>query len=198
MNSTPLVKEELTRLLVQASQGAAGAADQLLPQVYNELRAIARNQMFKEGSGHTLQATSLVHEAYFKLIAQDRVEWQNRAHFFAIAAQAMRRVLIDHARAKTADKRGGSQLVRVQIEDMADQLAATTETDVDLVALDEALKELTEMDETQGRLVELKYFGGLTNEEIAEVLGVSLATVKREWSMARAWLHRRMTEELNA
>jgi len=190
--------QDLTKLLVLATHGDRVAVEQILPQVYNELRGIARNQMFKEGSGHTLQATSLVHEAYFKLIVQDQVEWQNRAHFFAIAAQAMRRVLIDHARAKHAEKRGGSSMIRVQIEDVAEHLVASTESDVDLLELDQSLKELAQFDESQSKLVELKYFGGLTNEEIAEVMGVSLATVKREWSMARAWLHRQMTKESNA
>jgi len=164
--------------------------DQLLPVVYDELRRLAQSYLRKEHPGHTLQATSLVHEAYLKLIDQKVTAWQNRAHFFGIAAQLMRRILVDHARQKHAAKRGGSQ-IRVTFDE---GLPLSDDQGPDLVALDLALEKLAEIDERQARLVELRYFGGLSIEETAEVMQTSPATVKRDWTLAKAWLHRELSD----
>ncbi len=182
----------VTRLLGELRAGRAGAVDEVLPLVYDELRAIAARHMRRERPGHTLQPTALVHDAFLKLVDQTRVQWQDRAHFFAIASQAMRRILVDHARARAASKRGAGA-GHVSTDDtvvLADQPPLSPE---DLLALDEALSELAAIDGGQARVVELRYFGGLTIEEAAEAMAVSAATLKREWSMARAWLHRRLT-----
>lgn len=182
----------VTRLLGDLRAGRAGAVDEVLPLVYDELRAIAARHMRRERPGHTLQPTALVHDAFLKLVDQTRVEWQDRAHFFAIASQAMRRILVDHARARAAAKRGAGA-ARVSTDDtvvLADQPPLSPE---DLLALDAALSELAAFDAGQARIVELRYFGGLTIEEAAEAMNISPATLKREWSMARAWLHRRLT-----
>lgn len=185
MNPPP---EEMTRLLLDWSKGDQAALDKLLPLVNAELRQLARRYMRRESPGHTLQTSALVNEAYLRLIDQKHVQWQNRAHFFGIAAQAMRRILVDHARARLAEKRGSGQAVSLdEAIDVSDQRADQ------LVALDEALKTLAALDPQQSRVVELKYFGGMTLEETAEVLGVSRATVIREWRMAKAWLY----DELN-
>jgi RNA polymerase sigma factor (TIGR02999 family) len=184
----------LTRLLSDLSAGQAGASERVLPLVYDELRAMAARHMRRERPGHTLQATALVHDAFLTLVDQTRVQWQDRAHFFAIASQAMRRILVDHARARAAAKRGGgaghAPLDRAGTVALADRGALSLE---DLLTLDRALEELAAFDPHQARIVELRYFGGLTIEEAAEVLHISPATLKREWSMARAWLHRRLT-----
>jgi len=156
--------------------------------VYKELRKLAATYLQKQRADHTLQPTALVHEAYVKLIDASQVDWQDRAHFFAVAAQTMRHILVDHARTVAAEKRGGG----ARRIDLDEAISFSEEPDVDLIALDEALQLLARQDETQSRIVELRYFGGLTIEETAAVLKVSPATVKREWAMARVWLYRQM------
>jgi RNA polymerase sigma factor (TIGR02999 family) len=179
---------QVTELLVRWRGGDKAALDALLPLVYAELRRIARHYLSNERSDHTLQSTALVHEAYLRLAKQQLPEWQNRAHFFAVAAQLMRQILVDHARTHRASKRGGAVYVLglEEAEEKAQPL------DLDIVALDDALKTLAELDLQQSRVVELKFFGGLSIEETAEVLGVSPSTVKREWITARAWLYREL------
>src|SRR5919108_5046108 len=174
----------VTQLLVAWTNGNRAALEELIPVVYPELRRIAGRYLRRERLGHTLQPTALVHEAYVKLIDQDRAQWQNRAQFFGVAAQLMRRILVDHARERAADKRGGG----VRPVTLVDAMAASPDRGIDVLALDEALERLTALYPEQGRLVELRYFGGLTIEETAEVLGMSPATVKRQWAVARAWL----------
>ena len=180
---------DLTRILSDIEQGRPQAADQLLPLVYADLRKLATQKLASEKPGQTLQATALVHEAYLRLVGQ-RSGWRNRAQFFGVASQTMRRILVDHARARRAAKRPGSGL-RV---DLREDAAAVAPAEVDLVLLDKALDELAALDERQGRVVELRFFGGLSHEEVAETLGVSLATVNRDWRLARAWLHQRVGE----
>ncbi len=184
--------KNVTQLLVLHGQGDSQALEKLLPLVYQELRRLAQSYMRKEGSGHTLQATALVHEAYFRLVDQKDFKWQNRSHFFGVAAQLMRRLLIDHARGKKADKRGGTK-VKVTLDEGLH--VPNPEEGSDVLALDEALQKLSLLNERQGRVVELRYFGGLSLEEIAEVLAISPATVKRDWTLAKAWLHRELTHE---
>ena len=176
---------DVTGLLADLSAGNDRALDELLPIVYGELRRQAARHLRRERGGHTLQPTALVNEAFLRLVEQRDVQWQNRAHFFAIAAQAMRRILVDHARAHRRLKRGGDQ-ARVTL-DVA--VIAAESRAIDLQALDEALERLAALDERQARVVELRFFGGLSVPETAEVLQISAATVKREWSMAKAWLH---------
>jgi RNA polymerase sigma factor (TIGR02999 family) len=174
----------ITQLLIAWSDGRGEAVEDLLPLVYVELRRLASRYLRHESIGHTLQPTALVHEAYLRLIDQRRVRWRNRAHFYGIAAQIMRRILVDHARAQAADKRGGDC---EHIPLVEDQLPSGN-AEVNLVALDEALERLAALDPQQARIVELRYFGGLTIDEVAEVTRVSAATVVREWTLARAWL----------
>jgi len=183
--------ENITELLFGYSRGDKDALDKLMPIVYDELRRQAARYLRREQAGHTLQTTALIHEAYVRLVDQHNVQWQNRAHFFGIAAQMMRRILVDHARTKKRAKRGGSG-VRVSL---ADANVAVPSQDLDVVAVDEALNRLAEIDEQQSRVVELRYFSGLTVEETAAVMGISPATVKRDWSMAKAWLHRELSGE---
>jgi RNA polymerase sigma-70 factor, ECF subfamily len=183
---------DVTQLLLKWSQGEQGAIDELLPLVYRELHKIAHRYLNKERGGHTLQTTALVHEAYIKLIDQTRVEWQNRAHFFGIAAQAMRRILVDNARQRLAGKRGAGA-EKISIED--NEIDISDEKASNLVELDFALKKLAELDPNKSRLVELRYFGGLSLEETAEVLGVSRPTVIRQWRLAKAWLYKEITGE---
>jgi len=183
--------QNVTQLLVDWGNGDKEALDRLVPIVYDELRRQAARYLRHERAGHTLQTTALIHEAYLRLIDQKNVQWQNRAHFFGIAAQLMRRILVDHARTRKRAKRGGSG-IRVPLEDA---VAIARAPDLDVVALDEALNRLAEIDEQQGKIVELRFFSGLTVEETAEVLGISPATVKRDWSMAKAWLHREITND---
>lgn len=181
--------EGITELLIDWGKGDQAALEKLMPLVYNELRRLASNYLRRERASHTLQPTALVNEAYLKLIDQRNAQWQNRAHFFGISAQLMRRILVDHARQHQAVKRGGSNQQRLSItsaEEIAQQPA------VDLLALNEALDELTVMDPQQAQIVELKFFGGLSIDETAEVLGISHATVERDWKMARAWLRRQL------
>ena len=182
--------ENVTQLLQDWSQGNQQALEELLPLIYNELRHLAHNFLYRERPGHTLQTTALVHEAYLKLIDQKDARWQNRSHFFAIAAQAMRRILVDSARRHAAMKRGGPQ-EKLSLDEAPD---VSLEPNTKLLALDEALKALAEIDPQQGRIVELRYFGGLTIEETAEVMKSSPATIKREWAMARAWLHQTLAD----
>src|SRR5678815_4788419 len=181
--------EGITQLLIDWGKGDQAALEKLMPLVYSELRRLASNYLRRERGEHTLQPTALVNEAYLKLIDQRNAKWQNRAHFFGISAQLMRRILVDHARQHQAVKRGGSAQQRVSITTV-EKLAK--EPEVDLLALNEALDELARMDSQQGRIVELKFFGGLSIEEIAEVLGIGHATVERDWKMARAWLRRQL------
>ncbi len=179
---------QVTDLLGRWRGGDRQALDALIPLVYDELRRIAQHYLRNERPGHTLQSTALVHEAYVRLIKQDLPQWQNRAHFFAVAAQLMRQILVDHARAYRADKRGGGACKLTLDEAEKD----SQPLDVDIVALDDALKTLSMMDPQQGKVVELKFFGGLSIEDTAEVLGISSSTVKRDWITARAWLHREL------
>lgn len=180
------MSHNITQLLKEWSAGDRRALDRLTPLVYEELRRQAARYLRRERAGHTLQTTALINEAYLRLIGARDVRWQSRAHFFAIAANLMRRVLVEHARRRDAGKRGGSQ-VRVQLDEA---LAVADETDVDLLAVDEALDRLAAVDPQQARVVELRFFGGLSVEETARALGVSPKTVKRDWSVARAWLRR--------
>jgi RNA polymerase sigma factor (TIGR02999 family) len=183
-------QSEVTRLLKDWSEGRQEALDRLLPQIYAELRRLAASYLRRERPDHTLQPTALVHEAFIKLVDQRAVRWQNRAHFFGIAAQAMRRILVDHARAHAADKRGAGERA-VSIDEALVTIGAP---DVDLLALDEVLTRLAAIDAQQSRVVELRYFGGLTMEETAEVLNVSPATVGREWTLAKAWLYAELSK----
>lgn len=176
----------ITHLLKEWSDGDERALERLTPLVYEELRHQAARYLRRERPGHTLQTTGLIHEAYLRLVDAKDVDWQNRTHFFAIAANLMRRILVDHARRRDAEKRGGSQL-RLTLND---GLAVAYETDVDLLAIDEALDKLSVIDPQQARVVELRFFSGLSVDETAAALGVSPKTVKRDWSVARAWLRR--------
>jgi RNA polymerase sigma factor (TIGR02999 family) len=178
--------EDITQILQEVSGGNREAPARLMPLVYDELRRLADHYLRRERPDHTLQPTALVHEAYLKLIDQTRVDWQNRAHFFGVAAQLMRRILVDHARRHQAEKRGGFQQ-RLSLDEAVDY---SQTRDVDLVKLDDALTALAKFDARQSRIVELRFFGGLTIEETAEALGISPATVKVDWSMAKAWLRR--------
>jgi len=180
----------VTRILRAWGKGDQQALEKLMPVVYGELRRLAQHYLRRERPDHTLQATALVHEAYLRLVDQRAVTWQNRAHFFGVAAQLMRRILVDHARRHHAAKRGGTAL-KVSLNDV---VLAAEERAEDLVALDDALNRLAAMDPRQGRVVELRLFGGLTVEETAEVLRISPATVKREWTTAKAWLSREIRQ----
>jgi RNA polymerase sigma-70 factor, ECF subfamily len=175
----------ITQLLQEWSKGKAEALEELMPLVYDELRRQATRFLQKERRDHTLQATALINEAYLKLIGRKEVEWKNRNHFFAIAATAMRRILVDHARERQREKRGGSE-ENLPLEEATNILGR--EKSLDLVALDEALNRLAKMNARQARVVELRYFSGLNNDEAAEVLGVSNATIRNDWNLARAWL----------
>ena len=181
------VSSPVTELLVRWREGDREALESLMPLVYGELRRLAHYYLQRERSDHTLQSTALVHEAYLRLAGQNPPQWQNRAHFFGIAAHLMRQILVEYARAHGAAKRGGASVCKLTLED-AVQLPKRV--DLDVVALDDALQRLNELDEQQSRIVELRFFGGLTIEDTSEVLGISPATVKRDWTSARAWLHR--------
>jgi RNA polymerase sigma factor (TIGR02999 family) len=176
----------VTQLLVNWSNGDQKALEELTPLVYGELRRLASRYLRNERPGHTLQSTALVHEAYLRLIDQHSVHWQNRAHFFGVAAQLIRRILVDHARGRKADKRGGGAAMLA----LDEVLGTPGQRDLDLVALDDALEGLGKIDPQQSRVVELRFFAGLSIEETAEVLRVSPATVKRDWTAAKAWLYR--------
>ena len=179
----------ITELLVAVSHGGRDALDRLVPVVYEHLRRIAAAQLRREAPGHSLQPTVLVHEAYLRLVDQRQVEWRGRAHFFGVAASLMRRILVDHARARLAEKRGGG-LERVTL--VGDEAAQSPH--IDILALHESLERLAAFNPRQERIVELRYFGGLTIEEAAEVIGVSDATLVREWTVAKAWLRAELSE----
>lgn len=184
------LKSEVTRILHDWSDGDANAAERLMPLVYDELRRQARSYLFRERGSHTLQPTALVHEAYMRLVDQTRVDWKNRSHFFGTAATMMRRVLVDHARARATGKRDGG--VRLSLDDIN---VPVEERAASFLALDEALERLSEFDERKAKIVEMRFFAGLTDEEIAEVLDVSARTVARDWRNARLWLFRELSED---
>ncbi|HKU73902.1 MAG TPA: sigma-70 family RNA polymerase sigma factor [Pyrinomonadaceae bacterium] len=180
--------QNITQLLAEWRDGNQSALDELYPLVYDELHRLARRYMSRERKGHTLQTTALINEAYVRLVGQ-KVNWANRSHFFAISAQIMRRILIDHARRHAYAKRGGGAQ-QVSLDEAA---TVTPDQSTELIRLDEALTSLSEMDPRRSQVVELRYFGGLNNEEIAGVLNVSENTVTRDWNMARAWLYQQLT-----
>lgn len=182
--------QDITQLLLAWGNGDKEALDKLMPFVYEELRRLAGNFMRGQPSSHTLQTTALVNEAYLRLIDSSRVRWQNRTHFFAISAQLMRRVLVDFARAKRAEKRGGDN----EMITFDDALPVSVEKEMELIELDEALDELARLNARQSRIVEMRYFGGMTEEEIGEALEISTRTVRRDWSVARAWLYRELSK----
>ncbi len=187
--------EQITRLLHQWQDGDATALDRLISLVYDELYTLASRQLAREWRHGHPQATTVVHEAYVKLFDQRRVDWQNRGHFFAVAAQVMRRILVDHARRDLREKRGGGA-VRVALDDAHAVPEPSAVDVVDTIALDRALQELEALDPQQGRIVELRFFAGLSIEETAAALGISPATVKREWTIAKGWLFRRLSPEM--
>ena len=178
---------EVTQLLAELCRGKQEVAPQLIPLVYEELRRLARHFMRLERPGHTLQTTALIHEAYLRLVEQRETTWQNRAHFFAVAAQSMRRILVDHARASQTAKRGGNAEI-VSLDE--EPIAFSQEKSGELIALDEALTRLADLSPRQSQIIELRFFGGLSVEETAEALQIAPRTVKRDWRVARAWLHR--------
>ena len=185
---------DVTQLLVSWSKGNKEALDRLVPLVYSELRRLARRYMGRESPGHTLQTSALINEAYMKLVDRQNIQWQNRAHFFAVAAQVMRHILIDHARTRNYAKRGAGAR-KISLDETAvlsDKRAA------DLVALDDALNALAEIDPRKSRIIELRFFGGLSIEETAEIMEISTVTVTREWRTARAWLRREMSADGSA
>ncbi len=182
------MSKDVTQLLVDWSHGDEKALEKLLPLVYDELHRLAEHYMSRERSDHTLQPTALINEVYLRLVDQTRVEWRNRAHFIGVAAQLMRRVTVKHAQRHRAAKRGGGAPA-VPFDEAVVPAAASEE---DVIALDEALERLQELDPRQSRIVEMRFFGGLTGKEMAEVLGVSQATIDREWRLARAWLRREL------
>jgi len=184
------VRQDVTAILQEWSGGDPSASERLMPFVYDELRRLARAFLSREREGHTLQPTALVNEAYLRLVDQTRVNWQNRAHFYGIASSMMRRVLIDHARARVSGKRGGAA-IHLSIDDIQ---ISIEERAAGFVALDEALRTLEQMDARKSRVVEMRFFGGLTDEEIAEVLGVTTRTVLRDWQKAKLWLYRELSQ----
>jgi len=181
--------KDITRLLVDWGNGNRAALDELIPLVYDELRRLASRYMRRESQGHTLQTSALINEAYLRLVDQKNVQLQNRAHFFGVAARLMRQILVDHARSRSRIKRGGG----AQMVTLAEQSVMYKEA-ADVIALDDALKNLAEMDPRKSQIVEMKFFGGLTNEEVAEVLKVTSRTVEREWRKAKAWLQRAISK----
>jgi RNA polymerase sigma factor (TIGR02999 family) len=187
----PASPNQVTELLARWSQGEEAAREKLVPLVYDELRRVARRCLAGQPQDQTLQSTALVHEAYLRLVGRSEVHWQNRVHFFAVAARLMRGILVDHARMRHAAKRGGSNLTLT----LDDALAPPKQRALDLVALDDALNALATLDPKQGQLVELRFFAGLSIEDTSHVMGLSPATVKREWATARAWLYREMNRE---
>ena len=183
--------QEITRLLLAWGQGDQTALERLMPLVYEELRRLARRHMNRQRPGHTLQTTALVNEAYLRLIDSSQVQWQNRAHFFAVSAQLMRRILVDFARSRKSLKRG-AEARQITLDD---SLEVSSERGADMIALDDALNALAEMNPRQSQIVELRYFGGLSEEEVAEALKISPRTARRDWSLARAWLYRELTQK---
>lgn len=194
MSATPVLPADVTQWLRQLDEGAAaGASNELFERLYAELHRIARSHMAREHAGHTLSATALTHEAWFRMAEQTRTRWTNRAHFLAVASTMMRRILVNHAMAKRAEKRE-AQLVSLSMTD-AHEVAAAGDGASDVVAVHEAILAFEAVDLRAAKVVELRFFGGLENEEIAEVLAISLATVKRDWTVARAWLRRELGAE---
>jgi len=191
MNTSPTAEPEVSRLLVDWGNGDQAALEEVMPLVYKELRKLAHQYLRKERPGHTLMTTDLVHEAYLKLVNQHGVRWQNRAHFFGIAAQLMRRILVDRARHRGRTKRGGGALT-VPLEEGA---AVLNQSSLTIIALDEALTKLAEVDQRKARIVELRFFGGLSVDETADFTKTSPITVMRDWKMAKAWLHRALNNE---
>jgi RNA polymerase sigma factor (TIGR02999 family) len=183
-------QSEVTAFLIDLQAGRAGALDQLIPIVYPELRSLAANYLRGEGEGRTLEPTVLVHEAFLRLVDQRTATWENRAHFFGVAAQLMRRIIVDHARRRNAQKRGAGRLVTLD-----EEIGVAVEDSIDVLRVDAALAELEGLDPRRARMVVLRFFGGLTIEETAHVMDVSPATVKRDWLLAKAWLHRALTSE---
>jgi RNA polymerase sigma factor (TIGR02999 family) len=183
--------ENVTQALRRLSDGHEGAPELLIPLVYTELRKLAQAYLEHERADNTLQATALVHEAYIRLVDWQNVTWQNRAHFFGVAAQVMRHILVDHARERGAQKRGGG-MTKLSLDEA---VSFAQQKEVDLIALDDALRDLARFDADQSRIVELRFFGGLTIEETAEALRISPATVKREWTLAKAWLHEKIVRD---
>lgn len=183
--------DNVTQLLISLSNGDRAVVDLLLPVIYDELRKLASSYLRRERPDHTLQPTALVHEAYIRLVDQTRVNWQNRAHFFGVAAQIMRRLLVDHARKHNAEKRG-HDFQKLSLDENIDR---AVERSSELIALDDALKSLAEFDEQKAKMVELRYFGGLSIEETADVLGVTPTTIKRHWRFAKAWLYSEMQKK---
>jgi RNA polymerase sigma factor (TIGR02999 family) len=180
---------EVTGLLIAWGNGDQAALDELIPLVYGELRRLAGSYMRREGQDNTLQTSALINEAYLRLVNQESIHWQNRAHFFGVAARLMRQILVDHARSRSRAKRGG----RAQMVSLAEPAAMSQEV-VEVIALDKALSNLAEMDPRKCQIVEMKFFGGLTTEEVAEVLKVTPRTIEREWRKAKAWLHRAISK----
>jgi RNA polymerase sigma factor (TIGR02999 family) len=180
---------DVTQLLVQWQGGDRESLDRLIPLVYKELRLIAQRFLRSEKPGHTLQSTALVHEAYLRLVDQSRTNWQNRAHFFGVAATIMRNILVDHARTRLADKRGGAALTL----SLDEAVALPRNRDLELIAVDDALLNLSSFDPQQSRIVELRFFGGLTIEETSAVMGISESTVKRDWILAKTWIVRTLS-----
>lgn len=186
------LSKDVTTLLLDWNKGNHSALDAMLPLIYDELRRLAGRYLGREGPGNTLQSTELVHEAYMRLVDQTRVQWQNRAHFLGVAAQLIRRILVDHARAKQAAKRGGPE-TKLSLHESIDIPYAHDAREVDLVRLDDSLADLSRLNPQQAKIVELRFFTGLSIEETAEALGISPATVKRNWVVARAWLFRELS-----
>lgn len=184
-----MTEKPITQILEELRNGERSSLNELLPLVYDELRRLAKSYLSRERSNHTLQPTALVHEAYLRLIGQNKIEWQNRAHFFGVSARLMREILIEYARSKNRQKRGGEFKTQIALDEA---VSFANQKEIDVVAVDEALSKLEELDERQARIVEMKFFGGLTVEEIGEVLSISPATVKREWSTAKLLLYKMM------
>ena len=182
-----MTDKPITQILLELRDGDDKSLDDLLPLVYDELRRLANSYLSRERADHTLQPTALVHEAYLKLIGQTEVDWQNRAHFFGISARLMRQILVDHARGKNRQKRGGEGVTMIEFND---GISFSTNQPLDVLMVDEAMTKLELLDERQAKIVEMKFFGGLTVEEIGEVLDISPATIKREWATAKLLLHR--------
>lgn len=191
MSTPPTSSHEVTQLLVDWNNGNSAALEKLMPLVYRELRRLARQHLRRERADHTLQTTDLVHEAYFRLVDQQRVQWQNRAHFYGIAAQLMRRILIDRARHDRRAKRGGG----APMVTLDSAMAVSPQVSLDMLELDEALNKLAAIDARKARIVELRFFGGLEVQEVAAFLNISEITVMRDWKMAKAWLHKELSSQ---
>lgn len=182
-----MTEKPITQILHELRNGERDSLDELLPLVYDELRRLANSYLNRERSNHTLQPTALVHEAYLRLIGQNKIEWQNRAHFFGVLSRLMREILIEYARMRSREKRGGEFKTQIALDDA---VSFTNRNQLDVVAVDDALLKLERLDQRQARVVEMKFFGGMTVEEIGEVLDISPATVKREWSSAKLFLYK--------